>query len=64
MVHVPVDDRDALEPELGLRPACADRDRVEQAEAHRAAVLGVVTGRPGDGETAALNRVDRGAGRE
>ena len=35
VVDVPVDDRDALDAELGLRVAGGDRDVVEDAEAHR-----------------------------
>ena len=53
VVDVPVEDRDPPEPELGLRPARGDRDRVEDAEAHRAVRLGVVPGRPREREAAA-----------
>ncbi len=42
VVHVPVDDRHALDPALALRPAGGDRDVVDEAEAHRRAALGVV----------------------
>ena len=61
VVHVPVDDRNALDPEVLLRPTCGDRDRVEQAEAHRTIALGVVTWRPRQGEAASSRRLDRRA---
>jgi hypothetical protein len=61
VVHVPVDDRDAAKAELGLRPARGDCDVVEEAEAHRAVALGVVTGRPRDREAAVAHRIDRRA---
>ena len=61
MVNVPVDDRDPLEPELGLRVARRDRHVVEQAEAHRSARQRVVAGRADEREPAALRRVDRAA---
>ena len=63
-MHVPVDDRDALEPEARLRPACGHRDRVEEAEAHRPVVLGMVARRACQREAAAAHRLDRGAGGE
>ena len=59
VVHVPVDDRDALEPELRLREPRGDRDRVEEAEAHRLTAFGVVAGWTGKCEAAAPNRLDR-----
>ena len=64
VVDVPVEDRDPPDAELGLRPARRDRDRVEEAEAHRAARLGVVPGRPREREAAAARRLDRRAGGE
>src|SRR5579884_365319 len=64
VVDVPVDDRDAADAELGLRPARGDRDRVEQAKAHRAVSLRVVAGRPRERERAAADGLDRCAGRE
>ena len=45
VVHVPVDDRHALQAALALRPARRDRRVVEQAEAHRGLALGMVPGR-------------------
>ena len=47
VVDVPVDDRHALEPELGLRRARRDRDVVEEAEPHRA--VGRARGGPAAG---------------
>ena len=64
VVHVPVDDRDALQAELRLGPARGDRHVVEQAEAHRPLALGVVARRPREGEPAAADGFDRRAGRE
>ena len=52
VVDVPVDDRDALQPELRLCPPCGDRHAVEQAEAHRTIAFGVVPGRTGEREPA------------
>ena len=52
VVHVEVEDHHALRVPAIERVAGADRDAVEQAEAHRAVDLGVVPGRP----------VHRGAG--
>ena len=64
VVDVPVEDRHPAEPELRLGPARGDRDRVEDAEAHRAPRLGVVSRRPREREAAASGRLDRGAGGE
>ena len=64
VMDVEVDDRDALEPEPGLRGARGDRDVVEHAEPHRAPGEGVVTGRTDEGEAAAQRRLDRGSRRE
>ena len=64
VMHVPVDDRDAMQPELRLCPACGDRHVVEQAEPHRPFALGVVPRRPGECESAKTYRLDRSAGRE
>ena len=61
VVDVPVEDRDAPEAELGLRPARGDRDRVEEAEAHRLPRPRVVPGRPHEREAAAPHRLDRRA---
>ncbi len=64
VMHVPVDDRDALEPELALGDARRDGDVVEDAEAHRAAGERVMAGRPHEREPSAQRRLDRGARRE
>ena len=64
VVDVPVDDRDPLEAELGLRRARRDRDVVEEAEAHRAVGGRVVAGRPHEREAAGADRLDRAAGGE
>ena len=63
-MHVPVDDRDAVQPELRLRPAGGDRHVVEEAEPHRPFALGVVAGRPCERESATPHGFDRSAGRE
>src|SRR5262249_10333511 len=47
--------------ELRLRPPRCDRDRVEEAKAHRAARLRVMPRWAGEGEAAAPHRFDRGA---
>lgn len=46
VMHVEVDDRDALEPVHVERMPRRDRDVVEEAEAHRARRLRVMAGRP------------------
>ena len=64
VMDVVVDDRDALEAERALRGAGRDRDVVEEAEAHRPVLQGVMPGRAHERETAAERRLDRGARRE
>ena len=64
MVDVPVEDRDALQAELGLREAGGDGGVVEEAKAHRAAGERMVAGRPHEREAAALDGLDRTAGGE
>jgi hypothetical protein len=44
VVDVEIDDRDALEAVRLQRMRSADRDAVEDAEAHRAPALGVMAG--------------------
>ena len=64
VVDVEVDDRDALEPELGLRVARRDGDVVEEAEAHRPVGERVVAGRADEREAAAVDRLERDPGGE
>ena len=64
MVDVPVDDRDALDPELRLRVARRDRGVSEDAEPHRPVPERVVAGRADQREAADLDRTDRASGRE
>ena len=64
VVHVPVDDRDPLQAELGLGVARGDDDVAEDAEAHRAVLEGVVPWWPDEREAAELDRPDRAAGRK
>ena len=64
VVHVEVDDRHPLEPELLLRVARRDRDVVDEAEAHRAVGQRVVAGRPHEREPAAVDRFERDPGRQ
>ena len=47
VMHVPIDDGDALGPVLLLRMAGGDGDCVEKAEAHRRFALGMMTRRAG-----------------
>ena len=65
VMHVEVDDRDALESVRLQRVRGADRDVVEEAEAHRAPPLGVVARRAHGAERglafAAHHEVDRHA---
>ena len=61
-MHVPVDDRHALEPERRLRVTGGARGTVEEAEPHRPLCEGVMPGRPGEREAALLDRLDRSAG--
>ena len=58
VVDVPIDDRHAPDPELGLRVPRSDRDVVEQAEAHRAAGQRVVAGRADEREAAPLHGLE------
>ncbi len=64
VVHVEVDDGDALDAVDGERVRGADRDVVEQAEAHRAVALGVVTRRADRAEGAAALAARDQVGRE
>ena len=64
VVHVPVDDRDALESERVLGVASGDRDVAEEAEAHRAVGERVVARRPDEREPADRGRLGRAARRE
>ena len=64
VVDVPVEDRDALEAELGLRETGGDGDVVEEAEAHRAAGERMVAGWPYEREAVALDGLDRAPGGE
>ncbi len=61
-MDVEVDDRDACEAVHGERVRRADGDVVEDAEAHRATALGMVSGRPDRAERrsvfAAADQVD------
>src|SRR5439155_5211131 len=59
MVHVPVDDENALETVLDTRVVRRDGDVADEAEAHRAIAEGVVTGRP-DGTERALGAAVHG----
>ena len=59
VVDVPVDDRDALEAELGLGRPGGDGHVVEEAKAHRAVGRRVVAGRPDEREAAARRGLDR-----
>ena len=62
VVHVPVEDQHPLDAVRGARVRRADRDVVEEAEAHRAGRLGVVAGRPQRRDAARLaaeQRVDQ-----
>jgi hypothetical protein len=63
-VHVPVDDRNSLDPELRLRPARRHRDAVEDAKAHRAPGKRVVPRRPCERKAAPASRLERGTGGE
>jgi hypothetical protein len=69
VVDVPIHDHDPLAAPLGLRVGCGDRHVVEQAETPCPGRLGMVTGRPDQGEGAlgaaaehGLDCGDRGAG--
>ena len=62
VVDVPIEDRDALEAELGLREAGGDGDVVEEAEAHGLAGECMVARRTHEREAAALDGLDRAAG--
>ena len=64
MMDVPVDDRHPLDAQLSLRPACRNRGRVEQAEAHRPITFGVVARRTRECEPVATHRLDRRPGGE
>src|SRR5205085_7266390 len=64
VVDVPIDDRHAPDPELGLGLPRSDRDVVEQAEAHRATGQRVVAGRADEREAAPRDGPARATGRE
>ena len=64
VMHVPVDDRHALDPERVLRVARGDRDRPEEAEPHRPARERVVPRWSREREATALGRLDGAACRE
>ena len=61
VVHVEVDDRDALETELALRVASRDGGVAEDAEPHRRALERVMAGRAHESEPAELDRANRAA---
>src|SRR5207248_894981 len=64
VVDVPIDDRHAPDPELGLGVPRSDRDVVEQAEAHRATGQRVVAGRADEPEADPLHGLERTTSRE
>src|SRR5262245_5225540 len=59
VVHVPVDDRHALDVALGLQVTSSDGDVVEDAEPHRGVCERVVPGWPHEREALLLRRGDR-----
>ena len=61
VMNVEVHDRDALDAELGLGVAGGDRDVVEDAEPHRAALEGVMPRRSDEREALLLDRDQRAA---
>ena len=63
VVHVPVEDRDALDAAVALRPAGGDRGVVEQAEAHRGLALAMVPRRAQQGERVVDLLLQHGLGR-
>src|SRR6186997_2355146 len=58
-MHIPIDDRDPLDPELLLRVPCRDDDVPEDAETHRRVAEGMVPWWAHERETTDLDCADR-----